>query len=265
MSSLDQRLFLSIVVPAYNEEQRLPPALERIAAFLRRQPYRSEVLVVENGSTDDTSGVVERFVAQQAEADDPFVVRLLHSSPGKGAAVKHGVLQAYGDYIVVSDTDLAVPIEQIGKFVPPALPAAGYGVAIASREVAGAVRYGEPSYRHLMGRVFNFLVRLLAVPGIQDTQCGFKCFSRETAQCVFPLQTIDGWGFDVEVLYIARRHGVAIVEIPVEWYYGEDSRVRPLQDTVNMLSELFRIRRNGRAGLYDGPSVKPLPDEVAAG
>lgn len=265
MSHLEQRPFLSIVVPAYNEEHRLPPALKKIAAYLRQQRYRSEVLVVENGSTDDTSGVVERFMAEQMRPQEPFTVRLLHSRPGKGAAVKHGVLQACGEYIVISDTDLAVPIEQIGKFVPPALPAAGYGIAIASREVPGAVRYGEPGYRHLMGRVFNFLVRLLAVPKIQDTQCGFKCFSRETAQRVFPLQTIDGWGFDVEVLYIALKQGVGIVEIPVDWHYGADSRVRPLHDTVNMVRELLKIRRNGRAGIYDGPSVKPAPGEVAAG
>ena len=106
-----------------------------------------------------------------------------------------------------------------------------------------------------MGRVFNLLVRWFALPGIHDTQCGFKCFSRHAARTVFPLQQIDGWGFDVEVLYIARRHGIPIVEVPVDWYYGEDSRVRPAQDTVNMVTDLVKIRRNGRAGVYNPPAA----------
>ncbi len=107
-----------------------------------------------------------------------------------------------------------------------------------------------------MGRVFNLLVRWFALPGIHDTQCGFKCFSRHAARTVFPLQQIDGWGFDVEVLYIARRHGIPIVEVPVDWYYGDDSRVRPAQDTINMVTDLVKIRRNGRAGVYDPPAAQ---------
>ena len=220
-------------------------------SFSRVQPYRSEVLIIENGSTDDTSGVVERFIATQIRPDDPFEIRLLHSTPGKGAAVKRGMLSGRGEFLVISDTDLAVPIEELNHFVPPTMPRKNYAITIASREVPGAVRHDEPAYRHFMGRVFNFLVRVLAVPDIQDTQCGFKCFSRQAAQQIFSLQTIDGWGFDVEVLYIARRHGLSIVEIPVNWYYGDNSRISPMRDTFNMLSELFLIRRNGRRGLYD--------------
>ncbi|MDI9548723.1 MAG: glycosyltransferase family 2 protein [Chloroflexota bacterium] len=243
--------FLSIVIPAYNEEKRLPPALERVATFLRAQSYSAEVLIVENGSTDQTSSVVEAFAAEQVKSDDPFVVRLLHSEKGKGNAVRHGAMSARGEFVLVSDTDLAVPIEETIRFLPPAVEREGYGIAIASREIPGAVRHGEPEYRHVMGRVFNLLVRWMAVPKIQDTQCGFKCLSREAAHTVFPLQRIDGWGFDVEVLYIAQRHGIPIVEIPVNWYYGQDSRVRPVQDTINMLRDLLAIRRNSRAGLYD--------------
>ncbi len=261
MSKQDSGPFLSIVIPAYNEEKRLPPTLVKIADFLRSQPYRSEVIVVENGSTDGTAEVVLQFAADQVTADDPFELILMRSAKGKGNAVKAGMLAARGEYRVVSDTDLAVPISEVSKFVPPGLPAQRCDVAIASREVAGAVRHGEPFYRHLMGRVFNLMVRLLAVPGIQDTQCGFKCFTRGAAERVFPLQRIPGWGFDVEILYIARRHNLQLLEIPVHWYYGDDSRVRPFHDTLSMVRELLKIRRNGRAGLYDTP---PSDEEAIA-
>lgn len=250
-SDAQQDLFLSIVIPAYNEERRLPPTLQRVAAFLRAQPFRSEILVVENGSTDRTSEVVEAFAAECVADSERYAVRLLHSEKGKGNAVRHGALMARGSYILISDTDLAVPIEEAVRFLPPAIPSREYGIAIASREVPGAVRHGEPHYRHLMGRVFNLLVRWMAVADIQDTQCGFKCLSQSAARTVFPLQQIDGWGFDVEVLYIAQRHGIKIVEIPVNWYYGEDSRVRPVADTINMVRDLLAIRRFGRAGVYD--------------
>jgi dolichyl-phosphate beta-glucosyltransferase len=253
--------FLSIIIPALNEEKRLPPTLVRIADFLRHQPYQAEVLVVENGSTDDTSAVVEKFIAEQLRPDEPFEIRLLHSAKGKGNAVKHGVMAGRGDYLLITDTDLSVPIEETPRFLPPLLDLPRNGIAIASREVAGAVRHNEPSYRHIMGRVFNWLVRRLAVPGIHDTQCGFKCFGREAAQLVFPLQRIDGWGFDVELLYIAQRHGLPIVEVPINWYYREDSRVRPILDTVTMVGELMKIRRNGREGVYD-TGAQLLADEA---
>ena len=261
MSKQESGPFLSIVIPAYNEEMRLPPTLVKIAEFLRAQPYRSEIIVVENGSTDGTAEVVLQFAASQVVAGDPFELTLMRSAKGKGNAVKAGMLAARGEYRVVSDTDLAVPITEVSKFIPPGLPSQRCDVAIASREIVGAVRHGEPFYRHLMGRVFNFLVRLLAVPGIQDTQCGFKCFTRSAAEQVFPLQRISGWGFDVEILYIALRHNLQLVEIPVDWYYGDDSRVRPMHDTLSMVRELLKIRRNGRAGLYDAP----LSDEESIG
>ena len=253
--------FLSIIIPAYNEEKRLPPTLVRIADFLRHQPYTAEVLVVENGSTDETSAVVEKFIAEQVRADDPFVVRLLHSEKGKGHAVRHGVMAGRGDYLLITDTDLSVPIEEAGRFLPPTLDLSRNGIAIASREVAGAVRHHEPAYRHLMGRVFNWLVRRLAVPGIHDTQCGFKCFGREAAQLIFPLQRIYGWGFDVELLYIAQRHGLPIIEVPINWYYRDDSRVRPVLDTITMVAELMKIRRNGREGVYDN-TLPSLADKA---
>lgn len=261
MSESRTNPFLSIIIPAYNEEKRLPPTLVKVADFLRHQPYSAEVLIVENGSTDKTSAVVEQFIAEQMRGDEPFEVILLHSAKGKGNAVRHGVMAGRGDYLLITDTDLSVPIEEAPRFFPPLLELPRKGIAIASREVPGAVRHNEPSYRHIMGRVFNWLVRRLAVPGIHDTQCGFKCFGREAAHLIFPLQRIDGWGFDVELLYIAQRHGLPIIEVPINWYYRDDSRVRPLLDTVTMVQELMKIRRNGRSGVYDH-TPPPLADKA---
>ena len=191
-------------------------------------------------------------------------MRLLHSSQGKGAAVKHGMLVAQGDYRFICDADLAMPIEEIAKFLPPAQHRGSYDIAIASREAPGAVRYDEPAYRHLMGRVFNSLVRFMAVPGIQDTQCGFKMLNRQAAELIFPLQRLDGWSFDVEVLYIARCHNLNLVEIPIHWYYQTDSRVRPVHDTISMVQELLKIRRNGRRGLYDLVQSRPVVGNLPA-
>lgn len=236
---------LSIIIPAYNEERRLPTSLEQVGGFVAAQTYPSEVIIVDNNSRDATRQIAEAFAAAHAYA------RVL-SEPrqGKGAAVKTGMLAARGEYLFICDADLSMPIEEVSKFVPPALDACD--VAIASREAPGARRVGEPEYRHLMGRVFNWIVRLLAIPGIQDTQCGFKVFRRQVAHEVFPLQTIDGWGFDVEVLFIALRRGYRLVEVPITWHYRPQTKISPLRDSINMFSEVLRVRVNGWRGVYDG-------------
>ena len=217
------------------------------------------MLVVDNASTDKTADIV-----RAAAADHPIISLLYQPVQGKGAAVRKGIPAGRGDYLFICDADLAMPIEEVSKFLPP--DRSDYDVAIASREVPGAVRYNEPWYRHLMGRVFNLLVRLLAVPGIQDTQCGFKCFRREAAHDLFSAQTVDGWAFDVELLHVAGRRGYRIVEVPVNWYYGTDSRVSPLRDSWNMLREVLQIRRNSQAGLYDrrGKAIDAEDDGAAA-
>ena len=243
------RPYLTIIIPAYNEAQRIPHSLTKIATFLRGQSYSTEILVIENRSTDHTSAVVRAFV-QTVSATDPFTLELLHSAPGKGAAVKTGMLEGKGDYLFICDADLSMPIEEIAKFLPPEQEPGGYDVAIASREIAGAVRYNEPFYRHLMGRVFNYVVRKLIIPGIEDTQCGFKMFTREAAAQVFPDQTIHGWGFDPEVLYISHIRGLHLIEVPINWHYMAESRINPLVDTIKMVREVLRIRRNGQRGLY---------------
>ncbi len=236
---------LSIIIPAYNEEKRLPDSLAQVAAFIEMQDYATEVIVVNNNSIDATPQIAEEF------AQTHSYIRLMHEPcQGKGAAVRTGMLAGRGKYLFICDADLSMPIEEISKFLPPALDS--YDVAIASREAPGARRVGEPEYRHLMGRVFNLIVRLLAIPKIQDTQCGFKAFRREVAQEVFPLQTITGWGFDVEVLFIALRRGYTLVEVPITWYYRAQSRVNPIRDSINMLVEVLRVRLNALRRLYDG-------------
>jgi dolichyl-phosphate beta-glucosyltransferase len=235
---------LSIIIPAYNEEERLPQSLERIGSFAAGQTYSTEVLVVNDGSQDNTANIARDFRRKY-----PFVSLIDKEHRGKGHTVKTGIMAAQGQYLFACDSDLSMPIEEVSKFLPPALD--GYDVAIASREVRGARRYGEPVYRHVMGRVFNLIVRLLTVPGIQDTQCGFKSFRREVARAIFPYQTVDGWSFDVEILFIARKYGYQIIEVPIDWYYMERSQVHPIKDTVGMFREVLKIRRNARRGLYD--------------
>jgi len=222
----------------------LPLTLEQIFAFLDEQDYTAEVLIVENGSSDRTFEVAQKL------AEGRKRVHLFREEKrGKGNAVRRGMLEAKGEYRFLCDADLSMPIEEINKFLLPGLE--GYDVAIASREIPGAVRYNEPEYRHLTGRVFNGLIRLLVLPGLQDTQCGFKCFRAEVAEEVFSYQTLTGWSFDVEVLYIAQRKGYRIHEIPINWYFNADSKISVLQDSWKMFRDLLTIRRNARRGLYD--------------
>lgn len=238
------RPFISLVVPAYNEQSRLPGTLEKMRAFLARQSFNYEVLVVDDGSADGTAALVE-----EAIPGFPGLGLLREPHRGKGHAVRQGMLAARGQYVMFCDADFSMPVEEVVRF--PAAMAGGYQIAIASREVKGARRIGEPPHRHLMGRVFNLIVRLLAVPGLQDTQCGFKCFTQEAARKIFRLQVIDGFGFDVEVLYIARKMGVGITEVPISWYYSPSSRVDPIRDTLRMVNDVLQVRANDRRGLYD--------------
>ncbi len=240
----DEIMFLSIVIPAYNEAKRLPKSLRQVTDYLARQSYQAEAIVVDDGSTDATAQVVAEFAAAH-----PTVRLIKNSHRGKGYTVKTGMLAGQGEYIFFCDADFSMPVEEIAKFLPPALD--NYDVAIGSREISGAKRYGEPPYRHLMGRVFNTVVRLLAVPGIEDTQCGFKCFRREVVKDIFERQTMDGWGFDVELLFIARKHGYCIKEVPVNWYYMANSRVSPIRDSIRMFREVWQVRLNNWRGMYD--------------
>lgn len=228
-------VFLSIIVPAHNEESRLTDTLSQLRDFCESQPFSSEIIIAENASNDKTLVIANDFANRYPE----FAV--LHDDrPGKGLAIQTGMLAARGEYRFICDADLSMPVQEITRFIPPSLQ--GVDIAIASREAPGAVRYNEPALRHFVGRVFNNLVRLIILPGLQDTQCGFKCFTQKAAETLFPLQTVTGWTFDVEILAIAQRLGFKIVEVPIPWYHFGSSKVRVLQDSVKMALDLIRIR-----------------------
>lgn len=246
--------FLSVVVPAYNEERRLPQTLETIVAYLNRQSYTSELIVVDDGSSDHTAQVVESFVASH-----PRVKLIRNDHRGKGFAVRSGMLAAHGHIVLFSDADLSTPIEEIGEMLP--WFDHGYGVVIGSREGKGARRIQEPFYRHIMGRVFNLIVRLLTVRGIDDTQCGFKAFRDDVARDVFARMRLYGenakpitdamvTGFDVEVLFLAQKAGIQIKELPVEWQYGNETKVNPLKDSYRNLRDVVLVRWNDWRGAY---------------
>jgi dolichyl-phosphate beta-glucosyltransferase len=236
-------LALSLVIPAYNEQARLPYTLSEIEAYVCRAQLDCEVIVVDNGSRDNTSSVV-----QQAAAGFRQLRLLRTDGRGKGRAVRTGAMAARGEVVLFADADLSWSVEDLSRFselVDDRNP-----VVIGSREGTDARRIGEPGYRHLMGRVFNQVVQALAVPGIEDSQCGFKAFSADAARAIFSRQRIDGFGFDVEVLYLARRLGFGVRVVPLRWEHKENSRVAPVADTLGMLSDVLRVRLNDWRGLY---------------
>ena len=236
--------FLSLIIPAYNEEQRLPNTLDRIIRFIEDQSFDSRVWVVDNASTDATPEIISDY-----ESRISWVQGIREPEPGKGAAVRRGMLAARGQFRFMADADLSMPIEEITRFLPPRLE--DFDIAIASREAEGAVRYGEPAYRHWGGRMMNVFIRALALPGLQDTQCGFKCFSAQAAEDLFRYQTLDGWSFDIEILSIARLRGYRIVEIPIPWYFNPETKVSAVKDALKMLTDILQIRNNHRLGVYE--------------
>ncbi len=246
--------YLSVIIPAYNEERRILTTLQDVADFLRTQPYSAEVLVVDDGSSDGTAPLVETF----SETNPAFrLIRNEHH--GKAYTVRTGVLAAVGEYVLFTDADGATPIAEVNKLLP--LLEQGNDVVIGSREGLGAKRFNEPWHRHVMGRVFNAIVQLLAVPGIHDTQCGFKAFRQHASRDLFqnmqlyregmgPVQGAMLTGFDVEILFMARKWGYRIAEVPVHWYYGEESKVSPLKDSWRNLRDVILVRCNDLQGRY---------------
>jgi dolichyl-phosphate beta-glucosyltransferase len=253
---------LSIIIPAYNEARRLPESIARLQSYFQRhRSLLSEVIVVDDGSTDSTASVVRSWMGRWHALK---LVQIAHA--GKGAAARAGALAAQGEWVLLSDADFSTPIEEISRFFDEGPSEAS--IRIGSREATGAQRYGEPFYRHLMGRAFNRLVRMVAVRGIADTQCGFKLIRRDVVLDLFLHQTITGWGFDVELLYIARLRGYGIREIPVNWYYRAGSKVSPLRDTISMAHDLITIRINAARGRYarrvvPHPAFVPDPPAIA--
>jgi dolichyl-phosphate beta-glucosyltransferase len=237
-------LALSIIIPAFNEGLRIVQTLEAVHAALPSLVPSWEIRVVDDGSSDDTAARVAAFARANGR-----VVLQRGAHRGKGAAVRAGMLTSAADLRFMCDADLSMPLKELPRFLE-AVPA-NADVAIGSREGAGARRVDEPLYRHYMGRLFNAVVQAGAVSGIEDTQCGFKLFSADAATRVFSRATIDGWAFDVEALAIARRNGLRIAEIPVEWRYGEFSRVAIVGDSLRMVRDVCRVRLNAARGRYD--------------
>jgi len=243
MSALPE---LSIVIPAVNEERRLPETLEKIHSYLMGRGLCAEVLVVDDGSTDRTAQVVDA-----ASARFPEVRRITNpSNHGKGFAVRQGMLAARGEIALFSDADLSTPIEEADKLIA-ALREGRYDGAIGSRGIdRRLIETRQSAMREAGGILFNRVVRLLTGLAFADTQCGFKAFRRDRARILFEQQRIIGFGFDPEILYLARRHGLRIAEIPVRWAHDPGSKVKFVKDGLHMVGELWTIRRNAWRGLY---------------
>ncbi len=232
---------LSIVVPAYNEAERIGATLEQMLAWLDSHAPKAQIIVVDDGSRDATTEVVRRRAV-----DEPRLrVERLPVNRGKGAAVRRGVELAQGDWVLFSDADLSTPIEELLKLRQAVL--AGADIAIASRDRPDSdITRHQPAYREAMGRTFNALVQAMALPGFSDTQCGFKLFSAEAARRCFGRMTIERFAFDVEVLYIARRLGYRIAEVGVRWINDERTTVSPVRDASKMLVDIAKIRYRHR-------------------
>ena len=236
--------FLSIVIPAFNEEARIGATLDKVVEYLSDQPYSWDVTVVDDGSSDATAELVGE---RAKKLDGVRLQRIPHA--GKGWAVKHGMLSTSGEYRFMCDADLAMPTDQLASFLERMDE--GFDVVLGSRQISGARRYDEPVTRHAMGRIFNRFVRLTAVGGYADTQCGYKCFRGEVADRLFGLQRTRGLGFDVELLYLARKQDLRVLEIPIDWYHIRDSKVRAGVDSFSMVRDTLRVRLHDLRGGYD--------------
>ncbi len=237
---------LSIVIPAYNEGEIISDTLKRAVNYLNKRFDSYEVIVVCDGCQDRTASMAQ----EAAKVDSHIRVIDRPTNLGKGFSVKEGALSASGDYIIFTDADLSTPIEEIDKLLK--WLAKGCDIVIGSRALEESdIQIHQPWYRERMGKMFNILVQTLALRGIKDTQCGFKGFRKDIAEKVFPLQTLSGFGFDVELLYIAKKHGYEIKEIPVRWLNRAASKVNPLTHSSQMFLDLIRIRIRDIKGGYE--------------
>jgi len=237
----------SIVIPAYNESARLGASLEKVLSFVHSQRWNAEVIVVNDGSRDDSADIVRSFAAK-----DP-ILRLLENpgNRGKGYSVRNGMLNAKGEILLFSDADLSSPIEEAPKLLKSLDE--GWDIAIGSRWLRAETQtQRQPLHRQLFGRIFNLLLRLTLGLQFKDTQCGFKAFKRPAAQAIFPLQKIERWGFDPEILFLARKLGFKVHEVPVAWGHSGGTRISPLVDGSRMFIEMLRVRWYSLTGKYDG-------------
>lgn len=248
-----QPLSYSIVIPAYNESERLRDSLEKIVVFLAEQGWPAEVLVVNDGSRDNTADIIRQFAARY-----PFI-RLIENpgNRGKGYSVRNGMLQTTGDVVLFSDADLSAPITEAPKLFTEI--ANGADVAFGSRWLIARMQTERQSImRQVAGRMYNILMRLILGLPYKDTQCGFKAFNRRAIETIFTRQHIERWGFDVELLFLARKFRMKIVEVPVEWAHDDRSKINPLVDGIKMFAEMVSIRWNSLIGKYSVPHLEKV-------
>ncbi len=260
MTRPNDQFDLSIIVPAYNEEQRIGPTLESVDDYLASTDMSYEIVVVDDGSADDTVGLVNRMAERRRN------IRCIESRPnrGKGSVVRLGMLAARGRVRVMYDADGAIPADELPTIVNP-VRLGEADIAIGSRYVDGAaVQQAQPWYRVWWSRAANYVVQRTVVPGVLDTQCGFKAFSARAARMVFRRTRIDGWAFDLEALALARRYELSIAEVPVSWSDDPRSKINPIADAVRVVRELIAIRRNLRSGVYERYALPLRPARAAA-
>ncbi len=236
---------LSVVIPAYNEEKRLPHTLRATLSYLKKQPFSWEMLVVNDGSTDNTADIVRGFSVEDAR------VRLLQygANRGKGFAVRYGMTHAHGELQVFMDADNSTSIDHLEQFIP--FTKQGFDVVIGSRDIEGAqISVHQAKWKEMLGDLGNFWIQIWAVPGVKDTQAGFKLFTKKASKDVFPYLTIDRWGFDVEALAVARMKGHKISEQPIRWINDPNSKVSP-SAYLEVLKEVVQVRINMMRGVYD--------------
>lgn len=246
----------SFIVPAYNESGRIRPTLDELVRYTRERDWDIEILVVDDGSRDDTAQIVREYGKEHSQ----IVLLENPGNRGKGFSVRNGMMHARGDICLFTDADLSSPISEAPKLFDAI--ATGADIAIGSRWLRPDLQTErQPLYRQAGGRIFNLMLRLVLGLNFVDTQCGFKAFRRETAQRIFALQQIERWGFDPEILFLARRMGLAVKEVPVAWAHSEGTRLHPFRDGLRMFWEVLRIRWNATTGAYTIPTV-PSPGKL---
>ena len=238
--------FLSIIIPAYQEETRLQKTLPSLRNYLINQDYSWEVIIVDDGSSDETPSIPNQIFSKT----EPVKVIKNQKNRGKGYSVKQGVVEAKGEVILISDADFSTPIEEIEKLQTGIRK--GYDIAIGSRSLVDSnIEVRQTWYRESMGRIFNVFVQMTVLRGFIDTQCGFKYFSREKTAPIFSQMTVEGFCFDVEFLFVAKKQGLKIIEVPIKWQHVPFSRVSLISDPIQMLLDLMSIRKNNKKGLHE--------------
>lgn len=238
-------VFLSIVIPAYNESNRIVKTLDLLSDYLSVQDYSWEIIVANDGSLDDMVNEINGWAITNPTTN-VYTLNLSHK--GKGAAVRSGMYHAVGSLKMMCDADLAMPVNHIGDFIREAQ--AGHDVVVGSREAKGAVRLNESMFRHIVGRFYNWFVNMLINSGFKDTQCGFKCFTSNSAELLFEHQVVNGWAFDVEILMLAKKCNMTMIEIPIQWHHNADSRLRLGPAAIEMIRDTLVVKVRYILGIY---------------